>query len=145
MINLIILLFAVVSAILFAITIGLVVRQRYKNKSHNECTGIIVDFLYSSDYMIGDPRRDKFTISPVVSFSVDGEEYKFIGSYCTRSMKAGQQVPVLYNKKDPTIASLKPGLHVAPIITGVLAFGLILPVVVFVVLRHEGIIGLNVF
>lgn len=126
----------VVSLILFIVTVILLVSANSKKKDSYECTGIIVDF-YKSNTLADFNSSRTYTISPIVSYSVDGKTYEFIGSFYSTNMKVGQEVKVLYNKDNPADAAVFSGLNLAPIITGLIALVFLLPPIVYFLLKTK--------
>lgn len=139
MLDMIYLLLVVVSMILLAVTVILVMNSYKKLKNYNECTGVIVKFYEATSPASADFGEK--AISPVVSYTVSGKNYEFIGNYCSTSMKVGQEIKILYNKDNPAKATMKAGLYFAPIVTGALALLAIIALVIFVILKSKGIIS----
>ncbi len=119
MFNMICILLIVVSLILMTITVILVINCYRKLKNYKECVGVIINF-YEGTSLASDNFGQKM-ISPIISYTVNGKNYEFIGNYCSTSMKVGQEIKILYNKENPAKATIKDGLYFAPIITGSLA------------------------
>lgn len=139
MLDLIWILLVVVPMILFVVTVTLIVNGAHKLENYTECAGIIVRFYEATSPASTD--FGKKAISPVVSYTVNGRKYEFIGHYCSTSMKVGQKINILYNHEDPSKATIKKGLYVAPMITGALTLLFTLALVIFVVLKNKGLIS----
>lgn len=132
--------YIVVPAILFAVTVVLILNYYNKINRYNECTGIIVRFYENtSELMLG--AYETKAVSPVVSYSINGRTYEFTGNYYSTSMKVGQEIKILYSREDNSKATIKTGVYFAPIITGGLTFLFILPIIIYGVLRSKGIIN----
>ena len=99
MIEIFVKLYIFVPIILFVVTLLLIANGNNKIKKYNECTGTIVRFYENTSELRVDSYETK-AVSPVVSYSVNGRNYEFIGNYYSTSMKVGQDVKVIYNKKD---------------------------------------------
>lgn len=133
-------LYFIVPLILLTVTIGLVVSRTNKMKRFNECVGVITGFYENTlETRVG--SYETKAISPVVSYSVNGEKHEFIGNYYSTNMKVGNRVNVLYDKNDCSKATIKNGLHLAPIITGGLTVLFIFPIIIYCVLKSKGIIN----
>lgn len=140
MIEILMKLYVFVPIILFVVTLILIVNGNNKMNKYNECTGTIVRFYENtSELRVG--SYETKAVSPVVSYSVNGRTYEFTGNYYSTSMKVGQEVKVLYNKEDNSKATIKTGIYFAPIITGGLTLLFILPIIIYLVLKSEGIIS----
>lgn len=126
-----------VPVILFTVTACLILNYFHKKRHYIECTGVITDFYETSSSIHVDPGETK-AISPIVSYSVNGRPYEFIGNYYCTSMKVGDQLTVLYHETDTSKATIKTGTYVGPLITGILALASIIPQVIFIYLQNEG-------
>lgn len=135
MLNLILILLIVVSAILLTVTVILIMNSSQKLKSYRECIGTIIKFYENSSPMRVGSEAHK-AISPVVSYTVNGKTYEFIGNYCSTWMKVGDKINILYNNEDHSKATIKKGLYVAPMIIGALTLLFALALVIFVVLQY---------
>lgn len=137
MLHLIFIVLVLVSLILLIVTVALAVNHTRKMKHYAECTGIIERFWKRKS-----PLQDagKSLISPIVSYTVDGKNYTLVGNYCTRDMKVGQEITLLYDTNDPSEATVKRGLYVAPLITGALTVFAIFAVCIFIALKLSGLI-----
>jgi hypothetical protein len=131
--------FSLVSVILVIVTLFLGINAGKKLQNRAQCTGTIVGFQENTSPMFRNDY-DAARLSPIVSFTVKGETYQFIARYADTSMKVGKQVPVVYNVEDPSIASIKTGLWLAPVITGSIAliFGIL--AIAFTVAKNFGLI-----
>lgn len=139
MIEILIKCYIVVPAVLLVVTLVLIVNGNNKVNKYNECSGTIVRFYENtSELRVG--AYEAKAVSPVVSYSVNGNTYEFIANYYSTSMKVGQEVKVLYSKEDNTKATIKTGIYFAPIITGGLTLLFVLPIVMYAVLKSKGII-----
>ena len=132
-------LFALVAAVLLIVTIILVSNGSKRIKNTNECTGVITGFYTDTSNMFLDDYERR-RISPIISYTVEGKSYEFVGNYYDTTMKEGQNVKVLYDKEDCTKASIKTGVYLAPIITGALTvlFGILASA--FIIVKNLGLI-----
>lgn len=140
MIYLLMKLYFIVPLVLLVVTVILINNANSKMKNYNECRGTIVRFYENTSQLRVSSYENK-AISPVISYTVNGKTYEFIGNYYSTSMKVGQQVNVLYSKSDCSKATIKTGVFFAPIITGGLTVLFILPIVIYVILKSKGIIN----
>lgn len=124
--------FIIAAIVLFFITVILMINIINKYRNYDECNGTIIDFHENPSIMRIGFEDGMKGISPIISYSVNGKSYKFIGNYCTTAMKVGDPITVLYNKKDCSKAKIKKGLFLAPFITGVLTLFFILFIIVYV-------------
>ena len=140
MMNVIFSMIFVVSIILLVVTVILIIRGTKKISTHNECNGTIVKLYENS---VAGVVRDYETVavSPIVNYEVDGKTYEFIGNYYSTSMQVGQTVRVLYDPKNPSIASIKNGIFFAPIVTGTLTVVFLTISVVYFIVKINGIIN----
>lgn len=132
-------LFFIIPTILFVVTVILSVNSSMILKTYHKCTGTIVGFCETTAPGNMDSDANK-TISPVVSYTVDGEDYEFIGNYYSTSMKVGQEITALYHNEDPSNAIIKSGLYVAPAVLGALTLFFTLFYVALIILRRKGCI-----
>lgn len=133
-------LYFVIPLILLIVTVGLIINGTNKMKQYNECAGVITGFYENTaETRVG--SYEAKAISPVVSYTVDGQKREFIGNYYSTNMKVGNKVTVLYDKNDSSKATIKTGLYLAPIITGGLTVLFILPIIIYLVLKSKGIIN----
>lgn len=140
MIDLLIKLYILVPAILLVITIGLIVNLNIKIAKYKVCQGTIIGFYENtSELRVG--SYEKKAVSPIVSYTVNGHTYEFVGNYYSTSMNIGQQVNVMYSKADASKATIKSGLYFAPAITGGLTILFILPIIIYIVLKSKGLIN----
>ncbi len=137
MLNLIWILLVAVPSLLLVVTVILIVNNSHKLKNQNECTGIIEKFCKSTSPLCETGEK---IFSPVVSYTVNGRKYEFIGNYCSTRMKVGEKIRILYNPEDPSKATIKGGLYAAPMITGALTLFFTLALVMCVVLKINGLI-----
>lgn len=128
-----------IPAILFVVTVVLVVNSNRKLKTYGECTGSIIGFYESIALGSGVSDSNK-RISPVVSYTVDGKEYQFIGNYFSTNMKTGQEIKVMYHKAEPEKATIREGLYVAPMILGVLTLTFTVAYIICMVLMRKGML-----
>ena len=140
MISLLLKLYILVPLILFIVTIFLIINLNNKVTKYDVCQGTIVRFYENtSELRVG--SYETKAISPVVSYTVNGKSYEFIGNYYSTSMKVGQQVDVMVSKADASKATIKAGLYIAPAITGGLTISFILPIIIYIMLKSKGIIN----
>lgn len=136
--DLILVLLIVVSLILFVVTVILIVSGTRKRRNYDECTGIIEGF---HEYKTPMHKAGERSFSPVISYTVHGRKYEFVGDYGSTSMKVGQKIHILYDRTEPSKATVKQGLFVAPMITGVLTLVFTLALVIFAILKSSGVIN----
>lgn len=132
-------LYFIVPLILLVITVLLIISGTNKLKQYGECTGTIVGIFENTSGPFVDAGEKR--VSPIVSYSVNGQNYEFIGNYYSTNMVVGQEVKVLYNKDNHAKASIKTGIFFAPIITGALTIVFIIPIIIFVVLKSKNMIN----
>jgi len=138
MMNVILKIYPIIPLILLIVTILFTVSGVKKNNSYVKTTGTIVSFHEErSEARISDDANRM--ISPVITYKVNGNEYKFVGTYYTSSMKIGDSIEIMYNANNPGDASLKAGLFVVPIITGGLTLLFGIGYVILMVLKSKGI------
>ena len=130
MINFFIKIYPIVPLILFTITLVLLLNTYNKTKNYIESEGTIVDF-YKSTYEMSVTDNAVYSISPVISYNAEGKEYRFKGNYYSTSMKKGDKIKIMYNKSEPSQATIKSGLIFAPIIVGILFVVSVIPVFIF--------------
>ena len=131
--------YPVIPTILLIVTIAFSVSAAKKNSNYARCTGTIVDFYTErSEAKISDDANRM--ISPVITYSVNGNEYKITGTYYSNSMKVGDKVELLYDEANPNKATLKGGLFVIPLITGGLTLVFGIGYIILIVLKSKGII-----
>ena len=129
----------VVAIVLVAVTVVLAINGTKKHATYRECTGTIIGFYKnSSEGAVG--SYEGVSISPVVEYNVDGNKYEFIGKFYSTNMKIGQSITVMYNPNNPSVASIKNGVIFAPIITGILAIILLIPVIVYYIIKSRGLV-----
>lgn len=138
MLNFILILFVIISLILFIVTVVLIANHHRKLKTYDQCTGIIEGFWNRKPPF---QTARETLISPVISYTVNGEAHKFAGAYCASWMQIGQEIELLYDKKDPTKVSIKKGLYLAPIITGSITLIFIVTIILLVFLKVNGIVA----
>lgn len=131
--------FVIVPVILFVITVILGVNSGIKLKTYHECTGTIVGFYETNAPETYDSDAHK-TVSPVVSYTVDGKNYEFIGSFYSTDMKVGKEISILYHNEDPSNATMKSGLYFAPAVLGSLTLFFTLFYVTLIILKSKGLI-----
>lgn len=135
----VIVLLIIVAAILYTVTVILIVNAKNKLKNYDECTGTIKS-IYENASALRVGSKGHEAVSPVVGYTVGGADYEFTGNYYSTSMKVGQEVKVLYKRDDYSKAAIKAGVYLAPIITGVLAAAFTLPIIICIVLTAKGIV-----
>lgn len=111
----------VIALILVLITAYLIFNVARKRKNSITCNGTITGFEENTSEVRLDDYENK-AISPVVEYEVNNKSYKFTGNFYSTSMKVGDSVEVLCNKDDNSKATIKKGIVLAPLITGVLPF-----------------------
>ena len=133
--------FVFVCLILIIVTVILVVSAIKKTENYLSSTGSIIGFHESSNAASVDSYNEK-NIAPIISYNAIGLTYEVLGNFCSTSMKIGDKIDILYDASNPNKAVIKKGLFLAPIITGSLAllFGFLAIVYIFV--RHKGIINI---
>lgn len=136
--DLVLMLLIAVPAILFAVTVALIVNCALKMKHYMKCTGVIAGF-YEGTSPVGSDFGEK-AISPIISYTVDGQKYELIGNYCSTMMKEGQNIDILYNKEEPSKAVIERGLYFAPAITGGLTLLSAFALIIFVMLKSKGLV-----
>lgn len=140
MISVLIKLYPIVPIILLVVTILLVFNCKNKINRYNECVGTITGFYENTaETRLG--SYENKAISPIVSYTVNGKSYEFIGKYYSTTMKVGNEVNVMYDKDDVSKATIKTGLYFAPIITGALTLLFTLPIIIYIILTSKGIIN----
>lgn len=135
--DLILALLILVPLILLTVTVILIVNGSRKLRRCAECTGIITELKKVQTPMQKPGERN---VSPVVSYMVNGKTYAFIGNYWSTSMRVGQKINVLYEREDPSKATIKQGLYVAPMITGGLGLFFTIGCILFALLKSGGLI-----
>lgn len=141
MLQLFVKLFVIVPIILFIITMVLFFNSRHKLSNYHQCTGTIVRFYETTNHATVGKDGHK-AISPVVSYTVNGKSYEFIGNYCSTWMKVGQDIEVMYHTEDPSKATIKQGLYFAPMVLGALTLLFTIPIIVYLILKSKGLIHL---
>lgn len=131
--------FTLAAVILLIVTVCLASGAKKKLANRAECLGTITGFQENTSAMFRN-EYDGPRLSPIVSFSVGGKTYEFIGRYLDTSMKVGKQVTVLYDKDNPANASIKTGVWIAPVITGALALLFGIFAIVLNVVKNFGLI-----
>jgi len=129
----------VVAMILLIVTVLLIVNAVKKKNNYSVCRGVITGFHENrSEAVLGD--YEDSSVAPIVQYTVNGKTYEIIGRYYSTSMKIGKQVDVLYNPSNASIATLKTGVNIAPIITGALCAVFFIISVLLFLLRATGVI-----
>ncbi len=126
-------LYFIIPLLFLVITIALTINGRKKLKQCAECTGKIVDLYEHTSGPFVDAGEKR--VSPVISYSVDGQDYRFTGSYYSTNMAVGKDVRVLYDRENPGRASVKTVIFFAPLITGILTIASVIPAVVFAIVK----------
>ena len=133
-------LFFLVPVILLVVTIALIRNSVKKLKNYRECTGMIMRFS-----KIKSPARinldHRYRIAPVIEYKVHGKTYEFFGNYYSSWMKVGQKIQIMYHEEEPFKATVKNGLYVAPLVTGILTLGFTSAFVVLMILKSKGILN----
>lgn len=133
-------LYFILPLMLFILTIGLAVRSSRRLKYYIEDVAVIVGFRtkYGEVYDHFDNlHRD---VLPILKYTVNGQEYECLGHCLSTGMKVGDEVKIMYSQDDCENISMKLGLYIAPMITGVLTVFATVALIVFVVLRSKGIL-----
>lgn len=117
--------FVVVAAIVFVVDLN-------AQNNSEECVGTIVGF--DIDVSGADGDISKF---PIVSYSVNGQDYKFVSNYYSSSMEAGDDVEVLYDRDNWSDATIKSGLFFIPIVFGIIAIVFGIVAIVMIVVRRK--------
>lgn len=133
--------FIIIPIILGIVTTILVINANHKLKNSLSCEGTIVEFYENSAETSLGIDSHATTRSPVISYSINGREYKFTANYATSSMKIGDKVTLLYKVDDPSSATIKNGVFLVPIITGSLTIFFILPIIIYIKLKNNGLIN----
>lgn len=128
--------FGIVPVILLIVTVIFTINSSQKLKTYNECTGTIVDFYETTSSRTTNSHRSK-SFSPVVAYTIDGKDYKFVANYYSSSMKIGQDIRILYHSQDHSDAMIKSGLYVGPIILGALTLLFSIFYVVGLIIRKK--------
>lgn len=136
--NFILILLAIVSAILFTVTIISFVSNTKKRKRYSECTGTIVRILERSSSF--DHSNSK-VLSPIVSYTIYGKQYEFEGFGYSTKMQIGQEVIVLFDEDDPSQAIMKKGLYLAPFVTGIACAAFTTAFFIMAALKHAGLLS----
>ncbi len=118
---------------LLLVTIGLAVRGSKKLRHGVECTGTITEFYRSTN------SRGQGTIAPMISYTIHGYTNEFVGNCYWTSMRVGNKIKLLYDESDPSKVSIKAALYMAPMISGILTAFFTLPIIIFAVLKFNGI------
>lgn len=138
MMNTIVKIYPIIPLILLIVTVFFAVSGIKKNNCYFRTTGTITGFHEEKSEAKLSEDANKI-ISPVITYIVDGNEYKFVGNYYTKSMEVGDDIEIMYDAQAPNSATLKAGLFVVPIITGGLALVFGLGYIILLVLKSKGI------
>lgn len=131
--------FLVVSFVLVIVTVVLGINGAKKNATFQECNGTIIEIYEgSSEGIVG--SYDRVPIYPVVEYTVHGTRYEFVGGYYSADMKVGDDVVVLYDPFDPSVASMKSGTFFAPIVTGAIAAVFLILTITYFVIKSKGLL-----
>lgn len=130
-------LFIIIPVILFVVTVILGANSAIKLKTYHKCTGTIVGFYETASPGNSDSDAHK-DISPVISYTVDGKDYEFVGNYYSTSMKVGQEISIVYPIENPADATIQEGLYFAPAVLGGLTLIFASFYIVFVILKRKG-------
>lgn len=110
-----------------------------KKKIHYlRCYGKIIGF-HENTAEVRLNSYENMAISPVIEYKVSGDTYSFIGSFCSTSMKIGDEVNVLYNVNDYSKAIMEKGIFFGPIITSSLSLFFLIIVIILYFLTINGI------
>ncbi len=139
MLNIIVKVYPIIPIILLIVTLVTLYNAQNKLNNYVKCSGTIAGLHEDRcEARISDDATKM--ISPIIRYSVDGTEYEFVGTYYVNTMKVNDSIDILYNKSNPSEATMKNGLYVAPIITGGLALVFSIGYIVLIVLKSKGII-----
>lgn len=112
--------FFVVSLILAVVTVCLLVNGVNKKNNFVPGQGKIIGF----DEKVSDgfsESESSVSMSPIIEYTVDGQNFEFVGGYYSSSMKVGDSIDIMYNKNDLSKAIVAKGLFFGSIITGALS------------------------
>lgn len=132
MIQFFVVLLAGVSLILFTVMIVSFVGDTRKRNHYSECTGQI-ERIWKRRNPGDDPG--KTLVSPIVTYTVNGETFEFVGTSYSPKMKIGQEVVVLYEKENPSKAVLKKGLYFTSVVTGMVGLSFTVAFIILVVIQ----------
>lgn len=130
MLNMILVLLVIVFLILLSVTIVLIINGSRKLKSYDECEGTIEELR---EYRTMHQKSGERSFSPIISYTVNGQKYECVGNYGSTSMKIGQKISVLYDPEEPSKTTVKAGVYVAPLITGILSLACALALIIVVI------------
>lgn len=133
--------FLIAAIILLVVTFFLCVNVYIKNKKYVKCTGEIIDFDIAKSTMHMDYRSYQRYIWPIISYTVDGINYVYKGNFYSTNMKVGKKVTVFCHKEDYSKASMKGFVYFAPLITGGIAIVFMIPIIILLILKSNGIIN----
>lgn len=137
MIDLILVILAVASVILYVVTVISIVGDTRKRKNYSECTGVIQN-IWKRRRPGDEPGR--YIVSPIIIYTVNGMNYKVVGDCYSTKMQVGQRIQMLYDRAAPSKAVVKKTLYVTPLITGLVGAAFTFAFVFIVLLRSIGII-----
>ena len=138
MLNLVLVILAIVSAILFTMTIISFVSSTKKRNHYRECMGTIVRIWKRESP--GESANQQI-ISPIISYTVCGKKYEIVGIGYLANMKIGQEAAILYDEDDPSKAVMKKGLYFMSFITGIASFTFAAVFIIMAALKYAGLIS----
>lgn len=118
MIELIKIFFVVVPTIFLIITIVSIIKTINYKKKYVEIEGTIVDF-YENTSEIRLNQYESKAISPIIVYTVNNQQYEFVGNYYSTIMKKGNKIKIMYNPQNPKQAKIKSGLYFSSIILSI--------------------------
>ena len=110
--------FIIVPIIFLIITIILIIKLNKRNKNYVQTEGLIADFYENTSEMKLNNYEHK-AISPIINYEVNGENFEFIGNYCSTTMKKGDKIQIMYNSDNPKQVIIKKGLNFAILILSI--------------------------
>ncbi|WP_461813089.1 hypothetical protein [Faecalimonas sp.] len=136
MINIILIVLVIVSIILFMVAIVSGIKDTKKKKYYIKCVGRI-DRIYKRK-VIGSRQENRYVISPVILYTVRGNQYELIGTYYSKNMKVGQEATILYEENNPNKAIMEKGLYRTSFVTGIVGIAFIIAFSIIAVLKYVG-------
>ena len=110
--------FIVIPIIFLIITIVLIIKTIKHKKIYIAIEGTIVDF-YENTNEIRLNQYESKAISPIIAYTVNNQQYKFMGNYYSTTMKKGNKIKIMYNPQNPKQAKIKSGLYFSSIILSI--------------------------
>ena len=138
MLNLILILLAVVSAILFTVMIISFVSDTKKRNQYSECIGTIERIWKRKS---PGERSNQQIISPIISYTVGGEKYEIVGTSYSTNIEIGEEVVVLFNEGNPSKAMMKKGLYFTSFVSGIVGLAFATAFIVMSALKYAGLIS----